>query len=203
MGEDTFNKFGRSKLGEYSQENMMHELLRFEEGFEADEIIDNLFLGNVSAALKLNELKRNGITHVLTIHDSLLPLYPHHFNYMVITATDFWLTELLSHFAKCFDFIEEALKSGKVLVHCAAGKSRSATVVIAYVMYKLKLGYFDAFRMVQAKRPIICPNEGFREQLQLFELMQWDYTKRTEAHIKLMQNFSDRSTIVDLKEFIS
>ena len=49
----------------------------------------------------------------------------------------------------------------KVLVHCAAGISRSGTVVVAYMMAKYNIRYEDAVRMVRAKRGCVCPNQGF------------------------------------------
>ena len=49
----------------------------------------------------------------------------------------------------------------KVLVHCAAGISRSSTVVIGYLMYKWKLPLKTAFKICRDKRPGIWPNSGF------------------------------------------
>ena len=50
-----------------------------------------------------------------------------------------------------------------------AGASRSATIVIAYLMWIKKMKYEDALNFVISKRPIVYPNDGFREQLKMFE----------------------------------
>lgn len=57
-------------------------------------------------------------------------------------------------------FMESALRestSNRVLVHCQAGQSRSGTVVVAYVLFKLHVGYAEALRYVQARRPVVEP----------------------------------------------
>uniref|UniRef100_A0A8C9R8H6 protein-tyrosine-phosphatase n=1 Tax=Scleropages formosus TaxID=113540 RepID=A0A8C9R8H6_SCLFO len=51
-----------------------------------------------------------------------------------------------------------------VLVHCAAGVSRSPALAVAYVMYRLGLCLDDAF--VKERRPTISPNFNFLGQLQ-------------------------------------
>lgn len=52
-----------------------------------------------------------------------------------IKAGDMPGYDLSQHFKITFDFIEEARASKKkILVHCVAGASRSATIVIAYLM---------------------------------------------------------------------
>lgn len=48
------------------------------------------------------------------------------------------------------------------------GVSRSAAVVIAYIMEKYGLCYEDAFSLVKSKRRFIGPNVGFVAQLKLF-----------------------------------
>lgn len=54
----------------------------------------------------------------------------------------------------------------KVFVHCAAGVSRSASFVIAYLMKSKLMPYLDAYALVKCKRPIIKPNSGFVKQLE-------------------------------------
>lgn len=46
---------------------------------------------------------------------------------------------LNKHFDETFEFIDKNLKEGNVLVHCQAGVSRSASVVIAYIIRKFKV----------------------------------------------------------------
>ena len=58
---------------------------------------------------------------------------------------------------------------GKVLVHCHAGVSRSATVCIAYLMYKNNFTLEKAFDQVRSRRGVISPNLNFMQQLQEFE----------------------------------
>ena len=57
-----------------------------------------------------------------------------------------------------------------VLVHCAAGISRSATILIAYGMMKFNWTLSKAFMHVWTYRKIISPNEGFWEQLKHLDL---------------------------------
>ena len=65
-------------------------------------------------------------------------------------------------FEECIEFIEEAINGGgRVVVHCAAGISRSGTIVIAYMMWKNKWRRDQALEFVISKRPLTQPNKGF------------------------------------------
>lgn len=67
---------------------------------------------------------------------------------------------------QCIDFIDrETSRDRRVLVHCSAGISRSASVVIAYVMHHKKISYEDALKHVKDRKPNIAPNRGFVEVL--------------------------------------
>ena len=58
----------------------------------------------------------------------------------------------------------------KVLLHCAAGISRSATFMLAYYIAERGMSYTEALSFVKSKRKYISPNSGFRVQL-------WNYAK--------------------------
>lgn len=49
-----------------------------------------------------------------------------------------------------------------MLVHCSQGVSRSATIAIAYCMWKLALPYDDVFDNAKKIRHVISPNYGFQ-----------------------------------------
>jgi hypothetical protein len=66
---------------------------------------------------------------------------------------------------------------GGVLVHCQAGISRSATVVIGYVMWKDRMGADAATARVTAARDVVWPNPGFKCQLREFEALGCDASR--------------------------
>lgn len=57
----------------------------------------------------------------------------------------------------------------KVLVHCVMGRSRSATLVLAYLMMKHSLSVVDAVEHVRQRRCIL-PNHGFLKQLRALDI---------------------------------
>ena len=62
-------------------------------------------------------------------------VYSGQYTLMKVTAGDMPGYNISQHFKDTYDFIEEARKNkAAVLVHCAAGASRSCTIAIAYLM---------------------------------------------------------------------
>ena len=59
-------------------------------------------------------------------------------------------------------------RGGKVLVHCFAGVSRSASVTIAYFIHSYHMTVNEAYEAVRTKRGCISPNLNFLGQLQSF-----------------------------------
>lgn len=51
------------------------------------------------------------------------------------------------------------------------GKSRSATVVVAYLMWKYHLSVSVALEQLCEGRPVCSPNPGFMEQLDIYHRM--------------------------------
>lgn len=69
--------------------------------------------------------------------------------------------DILSVLYDALEFIDTALKGGgKVLVHCSQGVSRSATLVIAYLMWRSGSSYDEVYAKVKEARGITNPNIG-------------------------------------------
>uniref|UniRef100_A0A3B5KJX5 protein-tyrosine-phosphatase n=1 Tax=Takifugu rubripes TaxID=31033 RepID=A0A3B5KJX5_TAKRU len=134
-------------------------------------ILPFLYLGNERDAQDLDLLRHLNIGYVVNV-TTHLPLY--HVNsglrYKRLPATDNSKQNLRQYFEEVFEFIEEAYQSGRgVLVHCQAGVSRSATIVIAYLMKHTLMTMTDAYKYVRSRRPVVSPNLNFMGQLLEFE----------------------------------
>ncbi|GBB88861.1 hypothetical protein RclHR1_15490003 [Rhizophagus clarus] len=99
------------------------------------------------------------------VDNEIVPL-----RYLKIDITDDPSSNISKHFHECINFIESAKSTnGRVYVHCLAGISRSASIVIAYLMNSQKIYYKQAFNLVKEKKPNVKPNQGFVKQLREFE----------------------------------
>lgn len=77
--------------------------------------------------------------------------------------------DIAKHFHQSIEFIKRYISTTNVLVHCYAGMSRSASVVIAYLIQEHKMTLSLALSSVTRQRPCVDPNDGFMKQLRDFE----------------------------------
>ena len=158
---------------------------------DIDQITETIYLGNIDAAFNKKKLKQLGIKKVLTVMSAFGNHYsPHEFIHKSIDVDDDFRTNIICHFKECILFIEG---KDKIFVHCAAGMSRSPTIVIAYIMWKRKLRLNEAIRFVKEKRSIISPNDNFMNQLKIFEelLIKNDYNINNINFKKIKVNDSN------------
>lgn len=132
---------------------------------DVSRILDRLYLGSYEeGARQYKVLASLGITHVLTVGNNMLPMKPDMFEYMVVPIDDDPSVNISTYFDQCNGFIDICLgnPSNKILVHCYAGISRSATIVISYLITRFRLNLPEAYEMVRHVRHRIKPNFGFK-----------------------------------------
>jgi predicted protein tyrosine phosphatase len=102
---------------------------------------------------------------------------------LMIPDDDETAPALAARFDDVADFVGGALRSGVgVLVHCAAGVSRSAALVIYTVMRLQGWTLRAAVAHVYASRPCVCPNVGLRLQLQAAEARLYGGARTMDDH---------------------
>ncbi len=133
-------------------------------------ILERLYLGSYVEAKNQVELKKKGITHIVTVGSELQVLYPGSFKYLYIPAFDLADYELSPYFDQVAEFIHKAIEeeNSSILVHCFYGISRSATCVIAYLIKYHQMTSEKAFKFVKSKRSVMNPNDGFVKQLSIY-----------------------------------
>lgn len=130
-----------------------------------DYIIDNIYLGSQKAGVDMNKLLKLDIGYVLILGKGMKGNFDQ-ITYKIMQIDDSLEQNISSIIGEALDFISESQRNNcNVLIHCVSGISRSASIVIAYMMDKYKLNYDQAFTHVKSKRDIIRPNTNFVRQL--------------------------------------
>lgn len=134
------------------------------------EILPHLFLGSAVHASNLSTLQRMGITALVNVSRATPTAALATYTYKCIPVDDSGSAEIGRWFSDAIAFIDAVEKSGgKVLVHCHAGVSRSATICLAYLMHSQRLRLDEAYEYVKTRRSVISPNFNFMGQLLSFE----------------------------------
>lgn len=154
-------------------------------------------------------VQEHKITHILSVIKYALNRDDNAFRnveHLSIDIDDMEDQDILVHFPKLVRFINRGLhhgnstlagddktkipstavikpSSGAVLVHCAMGKSRSVTAIVAYLLWKhphrfgkanptttAQQAVAQALEWVRETRPVAEPNDGFMRQLEMW----WD-----------------------------
>jgi len=90
--------------------------------------------------------------------------------YCNVAVNDEAHADILSYLEGATTFLHHLIQHNmNVLVHCERGISRSATVVLAFLIRFHKMTRDKAYLHVKARRPSISPNPGFWDQLEVFE----------------------------------
>ncbi|VDD74695.1 unnamed protein product [Mesocestoides corti] len=134
-------------------------------------INSHLYLSGLQA-ITPKRLQNYGVTLLISIMPGTLPedILSQVTTHVQVPVEDIEFTNLGIHFDALADRIaQEARRGGRTLVHCMAGVSRSASIVLAYLIKYQKMSLAEAYDRVRSIRPCIQPNLGFWRQLIAYE----------------------------------
>ncbi|KAJ7945637.1 Dual specificity protein phosphatase PHS1 [Quillaja saponaria] len=133
-------------------------------------ITNSLFIGGTLAARSVYTLQHLGITHILCLCSNEIgqsdSQFPDIFVYKNFSISDSEDTNIDSIFEEACDFIDYVEQTnGRVLVHCFEGKSRSATLILAYLMLRKNFTLLQAWNALKRVHRRAQPNDGFAKIL--------------------------------------
>ncbi|KAJ5941455.1 dual specificity phosphatase Yvh1 [Penicillium verrucosum] len=195
------------------------------------QIVPGLFLGNVEASHKGDLLQKNRINAIVsltttrwvwwssTTRSAGIPEPRHRW----VQCADSSTQDLLAHMSDICDFIDQMaspalcllsslpidamndeqydITSEAILIHCDLGISRSPTIIIAYLMRKLRIPKVDVLNLIQFKQKV-KPSPNFTRQLQVWEevgYQVWDNEDRTIPKAPYKAFLEDRDALLKKK----
>jgi dual specificity phosphatase 12 len=147
-----------------------------------DQIIPHLYISNWNYSNTPEQIQKNKIKAVITLEtrpkpDYILQYYKkNNIDFMYININDMPNDNICQYLDFSYNFIQKYISKGEnVLVHCWAGISRSATIVLNYIYRDNMTQYSkgdcvycrvkNIIKYMRTKRSIINPNPGFIEQI--------------------------------------
>lgn len=135
-----------------------------------DQVDDNIYIGNSLGAGDINILKNYGITHIVNTAKEIPNFFPEKFEYMNLGLLDdpTQKEDLSKVLEPSYRYILNVLtnhSTSKILIHCHAGKSRSSTLVIYYLMRKNLMDYETALSHLKNIRWLVEPNSWYCQVL--------------------------------------
>ncbi|KGO73923.1 Dual specificity phosphatase [Penicillium italicum] len=195
------------------------------------QIVPGLFLGNVQSSWNLELLKENHIKAMISLADGrwvwwnsvtreTVPEHQHKW----VQCADSTTQNLLVHMSDTCDFIDQLAfpalssldslpieqqhamddKPEAILIHCDLGISRSPTIIIAYLMRKLRIPLMEALEFVKSKQstPRVKPSRNFTRQLQVWEEVGyqiWENEEKTVPKPPYKAFLDDRAALLKKK----
>jgi hypothetical protein len=147
------------------------------------EVLPGLFLGNHHHAGSARSINQYRFDHIISVgHPPVANPFRvrgqlksrHEFD--VLDDADAYIFPL---FSTTSALIEKHMVNGeRTYVHCHRGRSRSATIIIAYLIRYHKMTMKDALKQTRSQRPMADPNSGFMRQLETWERLWVSRTGR-------------------------
>ena len=142
-----------------------------------------LYISGVGGVTNKQVLEHQNITHILNLARELEDtVFPDFVSVRYEGLRDSEEEDLQKHLPELVKHIHQVIDGGgRIVVHCVAGVSRSASVCLAYKVRYEGISLQEAFDEVLKARPVICPNLAFWQAL-----IQWEQEVRGENSVVML-----------------
>lgn len=163
-----------------------------------DRVDQFILLGAVPFPTDVMHLKELGVCGVVTLNESYETLVPtslyraHGIDHLVIPTRDYLFAPSNDDICKAVEFIHENATAGKTTyVHCKAGRGRSTTIVLCYLVKHKQMTPNAAYAYVKSIRPRV------RLATSQWQAVQ-DYYQKNQKRIKEyeFEPFDDGSVVL-------
>ncbi|CAN6283915.1 unnamed protein product [Urochloa humidicola] len=151
-----------------------------------DQVDEHVLLGAVPFPSDVLRLKELGVCGVVTLNESYERLVPrslyeaHGIENLVLPTRDYLYAPSFVNLCEAADFIHRNALSGKLTyVHCKAGRGRSTTVVICYLVQYKNMTPAEAYEHVRLRRPRVLLASAQWQAVQEFYQLRVQKTGRS------------------------
>ena len=137
-------------------------------------IIDNIYLGDIYSSQNIIENSNSvKVTHIISLiqldqntKDLIKKANIKHLRYYFHDSIE---EDIVYHFYKLYPILKKILHEDKgiILVHCYAGISRSASIVMLILLHIYNCTYTQASQLIDKSKRQVFPNERFRKDVYL------------------------------------
>ena len=142
---------------------------------DANEIIDNLWVGNVRSALDKEFIENNNIKLIVNLSKDIGFIDIDGITKVRVPIHDNLSREsdegMIENFDNAYNIIDKTLGEGDgVLIHCWAGMQRSASLCALYLMKKNRKSFAEVKGQIRNKRSIcFTPGVNFSRSIRYLE----------------------------------
>lgn len=137
-----------------------------------DPVDEHVLIGALPLSWDVPFLAKQGVKGVINLCDEYTgpqKAYDAHGIEQIYLPTVDFCAPSLTHVETAVDFIQRhQANQGRVFVHCKAGRGRSATVVICYLIQQHNLSPQDAQQTLKERRPRVISGLHKRKVVQQF-----------------------------------
>ncbi|CAH8320126.1 unnamed protein product [Eruca vesicaria subsp. sativa] len=144
-----------------------------------DQIDEFLLMGAVPFRKDVPRLKKLGVGGVITLNEPFETLVPsslynaYEMDHLVIPTRDYLFAPSIEDITRAVNFIHKNTLLGKTTyVHCKAGRGRSTTVVLCYLIEHKSMTVAEAFEHVRSIRPRVLLHPSQRKVVEEYKRLQ-------------------------------